>query len=90
MEGYTNTELLEGCFKEEMIDVFLAMHDYTRESFDQQKPSLVSELILSIVLDEDANAEQQKALMQLKMGMLRVIEAHIETVGDLENPRYDF
>ena len=37
MEGYTNVELLEGCFTDEMIDAFLAMHNYTKDSLNVQK-----------------------------------------------------
>lgn len=90
MEGYTNVELLEGCFTSEMIDAFLSMHGYTKESLNAQKPSVMSELILSIVLDETASVDQQKQLMQIKLGLLREIEDHIEKEGDNENPRYDF
>lgn len=90
MEGYTNIELLEGCFTDEMIQVFLSMHGYTKETMNQQKPSVMSELILSIVLDEAASVDQQKQLMEIKMGLLRAIEEHLEKVGDDENPRYDF
>lgn len=90
MEGYTNVELLEGCFTDEMIDSFLAMHNYTKASLNVQKPSVMSELVLSIVLDDGASMDQQKQLMQIKLGLLREIEDHIEKVGDLENPRYDF
>ena len=50
----------------------------------------MSELVLSIVLDDGASMDQQKQLMQIKLGLLREIEDHIEKVGDLENPRYDF
>lgn len=90
MEGYTNVELLEGCFTDEMIHAFLAMHNYTKASLNVQKPSVMSELVLSIVLDDGASMDQQKQLMQIKLGLLREIEDHIEKVGDLENPRYDF
>lgn len=90
MEGYTNVELLEGCFTDEMIDAFLAMYNYTKDSLNVQKPSVMSELVLSIVLDDGASMDQQKQLMQIKLGLLREIEDHIEKVGDLENPRYDF
>lgn len=90
MEGYTNVELLEGCFTDEMIDAFLTMHNYTKDSLNVQKPSVMSELVLSIVLDDGASMDQQKQLMQIKLGLLREIEDHIEKVGDLENPRYDF
>lgn len=90
MEGYTNVELLEGCFTDEMIDAFLEMHNYTKDSLNVQKPSVMSELVLSIVLDDGASMDQQKQLMQIKLGLLREIEDHIEKVGDLENPRYDF
>lgn len=90
MEGYTNVELLEGCFTDEMIDAFLVMHNYTKASLNVQKPSVMSELVLSIVLDDGASMDQQKQLMQIKLGLLREIEDHIEKVGDLENPRYDF
>lgn len=90
MEGYTNVELLEGCFTDEMIDAFLAMHNYTKDSLNVQKPSVMSELVLSIILDDGASMDQQKQLMQIKLGLLREIEDHIEKVGDLENPRYDF
>ena len=66
------------------------MHNYTKASLNVQKPSVMSELVLSIVLDDGASMDQQKQLMQIKLGLLREIEDHIEKVGDLENPRYDF
>jgi hypothetical protein len=66
------------------------MHNYTKDSLNVQKPSVMSELVLSIVLDDGASMDQQKQLMQIKLGLLREIEDHIEKVGDLENPRYDF
>ena len=87
--GYTNTELLQGCFTQEMVDLFLDMHGYTLETFNQEKPSIVSQLILSIVMDENADMEQQQALMDIKMGLLRMIEDHIEKQGDEPNPRYE-
>ncbi len=90
MEGYTNLELLEGCFTEEMIQAFLDMHGYSKETLNQQKPSVMSELILSIILDESASEDQHKQLMQIKLGLLRQIEDHLEKVGDDNNPRYDF
>ncbi len=87
--GYTNTELLQGCFTQEMVDLFLDMHGYTQETFNQEKSSIVSQLILSIVMDENADMEQQQALMDIKMGLLRMIEDHIEKQGDEPNPRYE-
>ncbi|MDX8416995.1 MAG: hypothetical protein SOS22_08080 [Absicoccus sp.] len=87
--GYTNTELLQGCFTQEMVDLFLDLHGYTKASFDQEKPSVVSQLILSIVMDEQADAAQQQALMDIKMGLLRMIEDHIEKQGDEPDPRYE-
>ena len=87
--GYTNTELLQGCFTQEMVDLFLDMHGYTQETFNQEKPSIVSQLILSIVMDENADMEQQQALMDIKMGLLRMIEDQIEKQGDEPNPRYE-
>lgn len=87
--GYTNTELLKGCFTQEMVDLFLDMHGYTEATFNQEKPSIVSQLILSIVMDEQADAAQQQALMDIKMGLLRMIEDHIEKQGDESNPRYE-
>lgn len=87
--GYTNTELLQGYFTQEMVDLFLDMHGYTQETFNQEKPSIVSQLILSIVMDENADMEQQQALMDIKMGLLRMIEDHIEKQGDEPNPRYE-
>lgn len=87
--GYTNTELLQGCFTQEMVDLFLEMHGYTEETFNHERPSTVTQLILSIVMEEDAPIDQQQALMDIKMGLMRMIEAHIEKHGDNEDPRYD-
>lgn len=86
-EGYTNTELLEGCFTKEMIAAFLKIHGYTREQLDAQKPSVMSELILSLVLDEE-DSSQLDRLMKVKLQLLRVIEKEIEKNGDGANPRY--
>ena len=72
MEGYTNIELLEGCFTDEMIQAFLSMHGYTKETMNQQKPSVMSELILSIILDECVNV----AIVSLRLCSLTSLALH--------------